>query len=293
MANPNSYKYQKRRLRSSYVSVVISITLVLLLLGILGILLLNTKKVSDHFKEKMYISVYLINDASPAKQKKLEKWLQLDERVKKVSFVSRDDEMKRLAKELGDDFTVLNGVNPLLNKLEVVLKATFVTPEAMESLNTAITKKNSIVSYTHYDKPLLKVMTENTKKISLILLILSGILAFIAVMLINSSIRLAIYAKRFTIKTMQLVGATKSFIRKPFIYTNIVLGIFGALIANSLLALGVYYLSNKFPELNLLSDYKMLLVLFGSIILAGIFITVFSTFFATKRFLKLKTADLY
>ena len=292
MANSDSYKYQKRRLRSSYISVVISITLVLLLLGILGVLLLNTKKVSDHFKEKMHISVYLNNDTSPAKLKKLEKWLQLDERVKNVSFVSRDDEMKRLAKELGDDFTVLNGVNPLLNKLEVALKAAFVTPKAMDSLNKVIAK-NSIVSYTHYDKPLLKVMTENTKKISLILLILSGILTFIAVMLINSSIRLAIYAKRFTIKTMQLVGATKSFIRKPFIYTNVVLGIFGALIANSLLGIGVYYLANKFPKLNLLSDTKMLLILFGLVILAGIFITVFSTFFATRRFLKLKTADLY
>jgi len=292
MANQHTQKYHKRRLRSSYISVIVSITLVLLLLGILGVLLLNTKKVSDHFKEKMLISVYLKDDASTAKQKKLEKWLHLDKRVRGAKFISKEAELKRLEKELGDDFTVLNGVNPLLNKLEVSLKANFVTPVEMEALNKKL-EKNSIVSYTHYDKPLLKLMTENITKISFILLILSGVFTFIAIMLINSSIRLAIYAKRFTIKTMQLVGATKSFIRKPFIYTNMFLGIIGALIANTLIGIGLFYLSSKFPELNLLGDVKMLLMLFGIIILAGIIITVFSTYIASQRFLKLKTAELY
>jgi cell division transport system permease protein len=136
-------------------------------------------------------------------------------------------------------------------------------------------------------------MTENIAKISFILLILSGVFTFIAIMLINSSIRLAIYAKRFTIKTMQLVGATKSFIRKPFIYTNMFLGVLGALIANALIGVGLFYLNTKFPELHLLGDIKMLLLLFGIIILAGIIITVFSTYIASQRFLKLKTAELY
>jgi len=292
MANQHSNNYQKRRLRSSYASVVVSITLVLLLLGILGVLLLNTKKVADHFKEKMLISVYLKDNSDAAKQKKLEKWLQLDESVKQVAFVSKEKELKRLEKELGDDFTVLNGVNPLLNKLEVAIKADFVTPEKMATLNAKL-EKNAIVSYTHYDKPLLKVMTENIKKISFVLLILSGIFAFIAIMLINSSIRLAIYAKRFSIKTMQLVGATKSFIRKPFIYTNMFLGIVGAIIANGLIGLGLFYVSQRFPELNLLADIKMLLILAIIIILAAIIITVLSTTLATRKFLRLKTADLY
>lgn len=292
MANQDSQKYHKRRLRSSYVSVVVSITLVLLLLGILGVLLLNTKKVADHFKEKMIISVYLNNNTNTVKQKKLEKWLQIDNRVNKVSFVSKEKELKRLEKELGDDFTVLNGVNPLLNKLEVSLKANFVTPEEMAKLNKKL-EKNDIVSYTHYDKPLLKLMTENITKITFILLILTGIFVFIAIMLINSSIRLAVFAKRFTIKTMLLVGATKSFIRRPFIYTNMALGLLGAVLSSLLLGSGLYYLSQKFPELNLFSDVKILVILFGLIILAGLLITALSTFWATRRFLKLKTADLY
>lgn len=145
-----------------------------------------------------------------------------------------------------------------------------------------------------YDKPLVGLLTENVKKISLYILIASGIFTFIAFLLINSSIRLSIYSKRFIIKTMQMVGgATKMFIRRPFIWTNVKLGMLGALIAIGVLAASLYYLDQNFPELQLFEDYQTLGMLFGAIFILGMLISLVCTFFATQRFLNLRTDDLY
>lgn len=285
-------KYQKRRLISSYFSVVISISLVLFLLGLLGLLVLNTKKVADHFKEQIALTIYLKDNAKEVEINQLRKSLSLAEYTKTAEFISKEQAAEEHSAAIGEDFMEFLGYNPLQNSIDVYLNADFVTPELMEEIYTEISSKN-FVDEVIYDKPLIALLNDNVKKISFWILVISGIFTFIAVLLINSSIRLAVYSKRFIIKTMQMVGATKRFIRKPFILKSVRLGIIGALLA--LIGMGVvlYYLNATFPELQLMEDYLLLIALFSGILFMGIFITWVSTFFATQRFLNLRTDELY
>ncbi len=285
-------KYQKRRLISSYFSVVISIGLVLFLLGLLGLLVLNTKKVADHFKEQIAMTVYLKDTAKEVEIEQLKKSLAMAEYTKTSTFISKEDAAEAHSKEIGEDFMEFLGYNPLQNSIDLYMKADYVSPEQIDEIAEDLTSKN-FVEEVVYDKPLIALLNDNVKKISFWVLVISGIFTFIAVLLINSSIRLAVYSKRFIIKTMQMVGATKRFIRLPFILKSVKLGVIGAVLALIGMGIVLYYLNKSFPELELLSDVKILFALFFGILLMGIFITWASTFFATSRFLNLKTDELY
>ncbi|TYP77155.1 cell division protein FtsX [Aquimarina intermedia] len=285
-------KYQKRRLISSYFSVVISISLVLFLLGLLGLLVLNTKKVADHFKEKIALTIYLKNSAKEIEIKQLEKTLALAEYTKSTTYVSKDEAAEAHSKEIGENFMEFLGYNPLQNSIDVYLKADFVDATKMEEITASITKKD-FVDEVIYDKPLISLLNDNIKRISIWVLLISGIFTFIAVLLINSSIRLSVYSKRFIIKTMQMVGATKKFIRRPFIWKSVRLGMIGATLALIGVGIVLYYLNETFPELALLNDYYLLAILFAGIFGMGVLITWISTFFATQRFLNLRTDELY
>lgn len=285
-------KYQKRRLISSYFSVVISISLVLFLLGLLGLLVLNSKKVADYFKEQIAITVFLKDSAKEVEITQLEQSLALAEFTKSATFVSKEDAAREHQETLGENFIEYLGENPLQNSIDVYILADFVTPQKMEEITNDLKSKN-FVDEVIYDKPLIAQLTENVSRISFWILVISGIFLFIAVLLINSSIRLSIYAKRFTIKTMQMVGATKKFIRKPFVWKSVRLGIVGAVVAMIGMGLVLYYLNESFPQLHLLGDPIMLVTLFVFILLMGIIITWISTFIATQRFLNLRTDDLY
>jgi cell division transport system permease protein len=285
-------KYQKRRLISSYFSVVLSISLVLFLLGLLGLLVLNTKKVADHFKEKIALTVYLKDTAKEVEITQLKQSLSLAEYTKSAAYISKEQAAEEHSAAIGENFMEFLGYNPLQNSIDVYLLADFVSPEKLDEITTEILTKN-FVDEVVYDKPLIALLNDNVKKISLWVLIISGLFTFIAVLLINSSIRLSVYAKRFTIKTMQMVGATKHFIRKPFIWKSVRLGMIGATLAMIGMAVVLFYLNRSFPELELLKDKLLLGVLFGFIFLMGLFITWISTFFATQRFLNLRTDDLY
>jgi cell division transport system permease protein len=285
-------RYQKRKLISSYFSVVLSIGLVLFLLGILGLLVLNTKKMADHFKEQITISVFLKENAKEVEVDQLQKSLAMAEYTKLATYVSKEEAAEQHSEEIGENFIDFLGYNPLKNSIDVQLNADFVSPEQIEGIATEISKKN-YVDEVSYDKPLVGLLSDNVKKISFWILVASAIFTFIAVLLINSSIRLSIYSKRFIIKTMQMVGATKIFIRRPFLWTNIKLGMLGAVIA--LLALGgaLLYLNNNFPELNLFQDSTILILLFVGVFVLGVLISLISTYFATQRFLNLRTDELY
>jgi cell division transport system permease protein len=285
-------RYQKRRLISSYFSVVISISLVLFLLGLLGLLVLNTKKVADHFKEQIALTVYIKDTAKDVEIEQLKKSLALAEYTKSSVFVSKEDAAEAHSKEIGEDFMEFLGYNPLQNSIDIHMKADYVSSDQIDKIADDLNSKN-FVDEVVYDKPLISLLNDNVKKISFWILIISGIFTFIAVLLINSSIRLAVYSKRFIIKTMQMVGATKSFIRKPFIWQSVKLGIIGAGLALIGMAAVLYYLNNSFPELELLSDKKIIASLFIGIFIMGLLITWLSTFFATSRFLNLKTDELY
>ncbi len=285
-------KYQKRRLISSYFSVVISISLVLFLLGLLGLLVLNTKKVADHFKEQIALTIYLKDTAKEVEINQMQKSLSLAEYTKNATFVPKEEAAENLSVEIGEDFIDYLGDNPLQNSIDVYLKADFVTPELMDTITSEILSKG-FVDEVAYDKPLIALLNDNVKKISLWVLIISGIFTFIAVLLINSSIRLSVYSKRFIIKTMQMVGATKGFIRKPFIWKSIKLGMVGIVLAWIGMGIVIYYLNQTFPELLLLEQPLILAALFLFIFVIGVFITWLSTFFATQRFLNLRTDELY
>lgn len=285
-------RYQKRRLISSYFSVVISISLVLFVLGTLGLLVLNSKKVADYFKEQIAVSIFLKDSAKQVEIDQLQQSLAMAEYTKSAVFVSKEEAATEHQQVLGENFIEYLGENPLQNSIDVHIRADFVTPEKMDEITTEIKSKN-FVDDVIYDKPLIAQLTENVQRISLWLLVISGVFLFIAVLLINSSIRLSIYSKRFTIKTMQMVGATKRFIRRPFVWKSVRLGIIGALIAMIGMGTVLYYLDQNFPQLQLLSDDMLLAGLFLFILLMGIFITWISTFIATQRFLNLRTDDLY
>ena len=285
-------KYQKRRLISSYLSVVLSIGLVLFLLGLLGLLLLNAKKVADHFKEQVTVTIFLKDNAKDVEIKQLEKSLAMADYVKSTVFVSKEQAAEFMKAESGEDFMDFLGENPLKNSIDVNLKADFVTSEKLQIIADEATSKN-FVEDVSYDNDLVNLMNDNVKKISFWVLLLSALFTLIAVLLINSSIRLAVYSKRFTIKTMQMVGATKRFIRKPFILRSVKLGVIGAILALTGMAFVLYFVDKTFPELELLNKPILLIGLFAFIFLLGIFITWISTFFATQRFLNLNTDKLY
>ncbi|TQD38557.1 cell division protein FtsX [Haloflavibacter putidus] len=285
-------KYQKRRLISSYFSVVISIALVLFLLGLLGLLVLNTKKVADHFKEQIALSIYLKDTAKEVEINQLEKSLALADYTKSTNFVSKEEAAKAHSKEIGEDFMEFLGYNPLQNSIDVFFNADYVSEVKIAEISRDLQEK-SFVDEVIYDKPLISLLNENIKRISFWILVICGIFTFIAVLLINSSIRLSVYAKRFTIKTMQMVGATKGFIRRPFIWKNIKLGIIGAVLALIGMAAVLYYVNRGFPELHLLADKIILASLFAGVFILGLLIAWLSTFFATQRFLNLKTDELY
>lgn len=285
--------YQKRRLLSSYFWVVISIFLVLFLLGIMGFFILNSQQIADHFREQVPMSVYFKDSAQEVEMRQLEKSLQMADYTKSAVFVSAQQGADQLAAELGEDFIKnLDGFNPLPNSIDLRLNAAFVTDDDIEQIAKELSDKN-YVQEVQYDKPLVGLLNKNVKRITLWMLIIAGIFFMISFLLINSSIRLSVYAKRFTIKTMQMVGATKGFIRKPFIYTSIKLGLIGSIIAIIALVGVVYWVDDLIPELQIMDNYNMLAILFIGVLMFGILISLISTFFATTKYLNLRTDQLY
>ena len=285
-------KYQKRRLISSYFSVVISIALVLFLLGLLGMLVLNAKTIADNFKEQVVLTIYLNDSAKDVEIKQLQKSLAMSEATKSTNYVSKEDAAELMKGEFGDDFLENVGYNPLQYSIDVNLKADYVSQHYLDSIS-GLTLQKKFVEEVRYDKDLVNLMNDNVKRISLWILVASTLLSLIAFLLINSSIRLAVYSKRFIIKTMQMVGATKRFIRKPFIWRSIKLGMLGALLAIIGIAIVFYYVNKTFPEIGLLDNPILMIGLCVGVFLLGILITWISTYFATQRFLNLKTDQLY
>jgi cell division transport system permease protein len=284
--------YQKRRLASSYISVVISIALVLFMVGMLGLVLLKSTLVSNRVKEKVAITLFLKDKVSAKQIHSFKASIAEEAFTKRVVYTSKKQAARQYSKEIGEDFLTFLGENPLKNAIDVFLKADFVTPEKMQEIEMRFLK-NAFVADISYDKPLINLLTKNIQRISFWLLVISGFFGLVAIILINSSIRLSIYAKRFNIKTMQMVGATKSFIRRPFIWQGIKLGFIGAFLALIGLGLVIYHLDKFAPSLGLLKDYISLSYLVGGVLIAAFIITWLSTFFATQRFLNLQTDELY
>ncbi len=284
--------YPKKRVLNSYVSVVISITVVLLFLGVLGLFLLNTKNVASHFKEQIVMTVYLKDSAKDIEITQLQKKIQLDPATKKVQYTPKEEAAEQYSRDIGEDFLEFLGYNPLLNSLDIYFNANYVNTLSLTQTKNEI-ESADFVDEVVYDQPLVTLLDENIQKISVVLMICTVLFIGIALVLINSSIRLSIYSKRVIIKTMQLVGATKSFIRKPFIWSHLRLGILSSFLALLLLSFLLWEVNSRFPELEMLKQKKELMLVYGGILILGVGITSISTFFATQRYLNLKTDAVY
>jgi cell division transport system permease protein len=285
-------KFQKRRLISSYFSVVLSVFLVLFLLGMLGLFVINSKKLADDFKEEIAMTIFFDNEANDTIIKAFESELQTAPFVKSFDYVTKNEAAKQHTDIIGEDFMNFLGANPLQNSFDIHLKADYIVNDSIAKIESRF-RKNELISDIVYDKQLVNLVNDNIKKVSMWILIISGFLAFVAVLLINSSMRLSIYSNRFIIKTMQMVGATKSFIRKPFIWRSIKLGMIGAGLAIIALVATLYYINSTYPNLNILEEEFLTAAVLIGVLVVGIIITWLSTFFATQRFLNLRTDDLY
>ena len=285
-------KFQKRRLISSYFSVVLSVFLVLFLLGVLGLFIINSKKLSDNFKEEIAMTVFFKNEAKDSTLKAFGNELKTMKFVKSSVYVTKEAAAKQHTDIIGEDFMTFLGTNPLQNSYDIYLNAEYIDAVNIQKIERQL-RGNEMISDIVYDKQLVNLVNDNIKKVSMWILIISGFLAFIAVLLINSSMRLSIYSNRFIIKTMQMVGATKSFIRKPFIMRSIKLGIIGSILAIIALLGLLFYLQSNFPNLGILDNPIIIGGVLLSVLVFGILITWISTHFATQRFLNLRTDDLY
>ena len=284
--------FQKRRLISSYFSVVLSVFLVLFLLGILGLFIINSKKLANDFKENIAMTVFFKNEANDSIMKNFGAELKSSPFVKTYTYVTKEVAAKEHTDIIGEDFMTFLGENPLQNSYDIHLKGDYVIKDSIAKIETGL-RKNTMISDIVYDKQLVNLVNDNIKKVSMWILIISGFLAVIAVLLINSSLRLSIHSNRFIIKTMQMVGATKSFIRKPFVMRSIKLGMIGAGLAVLALIGVLIYVETSFPNLGILQDKAMIGLVLVTVLGIGILITWLSTYFATQRFLNLRTDDLY
>ena len=285
-------KFQKRRLISSYFSVVLSIFLVLFLLGILGLFVINSRRLSDNFKEEIAMTVFFKNEANDSVVDAFKEQLKTEKFVKSSVYVTKEEAAKNHKDIIGEDFMEFLGMNPLQNSFDIYLNSEYINTESIRKIESTF-RMNEGISDVVYDKQLISLVNDNIQKVSLWILIICGIFAFIAVLLINSSMRLSIYSNRFIIKTMQMVGATKSFIRKPFIWRSVRLGIIGSILAIVALAGVLYYLDVNYPDLEVLAQPELIGAVLLGVLLVGILISWISTFIATTRFLNLRTDDLY
>ena len=288
----NFDKFQKRRVITSYVSVVLSVFLVLFLLGMLGLFIINSKRLSDNFKEDIVMTVFFKNEAVDSTFTAFDAEMKAAKFAKDFKFVSKDDAAKQHKEVIGEDFMEFLGTNPLYNSYDIHLKADYVTNPGFSKVESQI-RANPMVADVVYDKQLITLVNDNIKKVTFWVLLVSAIFAVISFLLINSSLRLSIYANRFIIKTMQMVGATKAFIRKPFITRSIILGIIGSVLAVLVLIGVLFYINTHFPALEIFKDIELTIAVLVGVLALGILITWISTYFATQRFLNLRTDDLY
>lgn len=284
--------FQKRRLISSYFSVVLSVFLVLFLLGILGLFIINSKKLANDFKENIAMTVFFKNEANDSIVKSFDQQLKTSPFVRSHKYVTKEAAAKEHTDIIGEDFMTFLGENPLQNSYDIHFKGDYVVNDSITKIEAQL-RKNTMISDIVYDKQLVNLVNDNINKVSMWILIVSSFLAVIAVLLINSSLRLSIYSNRFIIKTMQMVGATKSFIRKPFVMRSIKLGMIGAGLAVIALLGVLFYIDNNFPLLGIFNDKGSITLVLIGVLAIGIVITWLSTYFATQRFLNLRTDDLY
>lgn len=288
----NHEPYTNRKIRTNHATIVISITLVLFLLGLLGMIVLHARKLSDYVKENIGFSIIIKEGVKESAIFEMKKRLDLQPYVKSAEYITKERAAEIFSEELGEDFVGFLGFNPLLPSIDLRMKAEYTNPDSVRKIESALLLLDE-VKEVDYHRPLLDQINRNVNRISMILLGFSAVLLLISVALINNTIRLAIYSKRFLLRSMQLVGATRGFIQRPYLWKGLAQGFISGLLAIGLLMVVMFFALREMPELVEIQDIILLLILFGVVLFLGIVISWLSTYFAVRRFMRMKTDLLY
>ena len=291
MKNKESKLIQKR-LRSSYATSIISISLVLCMLGIIGILLLTAHRIGQYVKENVGFSVFLKEQAKEADIYRLQKTLDAESYVRSTRYLTKDDAAKEFSEELGEDFSGFLGYNPLAASIEIRLAARYANNDSIQLIEKQLQSFDEVKEVS-YQKSMIHILNENIKKISLFIFAFSALLFVIAVSLINNTIRLSVYSRRLLIRTMQLVGATNTFIRRPFLLRSALQGMCSAFIAMVILVLSLYWMGEQVEDIISVNDVQIIGGLFLIVFFLGITLSWISTYFAVNKYLNIKTDELY
>ena len=291
MSEKNS---SKRRVAGSYAMSLVSITLVLFLLGLFAIFVMHARKLSNHIKENIGFEIVMNSDVKVANIYQLQKELEAMPAVKSTEYITKDEALARLSKDLGEDFLewLGNDANPLLPSIDVRFKAAYANTDSIALVEAQI-REYTDVKEIYYQKSLIDLINQNIGKIATVLMVVSLILLVIAIALIRNTIRLSIYAKRFLVRSMQLVGATESFIRRPFLKSGVLQGFIGGLLADLMLVGILYVALKRIPDLALIQDKMMVAIILGGVVVLGVVLAWFSTRSALDKFLKANLDKLY
>jgi len=282
----------KKRIFKSWITSLISISLVLTMLGLLGIILVNGRQLSDYVREKIGFTLVLNDNVKPANIKKLQENLNKSKFVKSTRYIDKETASKELTEQLGEDFTGFLGYNPLFESIEVKLYANYTNADSLRLLEKKFLTYPQ-VKEVYYQKDLVQIINENINKITFFVLIISALLTVIFIALINNTIRISVYSQRFTINTMQMVGATNSFIRKPFLKQSLLMGIYGSIVANIILFIGIYLYRNELQGLISSDVIYPTGIVFAGIFFLGLLFSYLSTFFAVNKFLGMKFDEMF
>jgi cell division transport system permease protein len=284
----------KSRVAGSYFLSLMSIALVLFLLGLFALLMMHAQKLSNHLKENIGFEIVMNSNVKEDNILRLQQELEAMPSVKSTEYIPKEEAIRRLSEDLGEDFLqwLGNEENPLLPSIDVRFNADWANNDSLTIIQAQLLK-NKDVKEIYYQKSLVDLINQNVNRIGIALMVASLILLIIAITLIRNTIRLSIYSKRFLVRSMQLVGATPAYIRRPFIRSGVLQGFFGALLADAFLALLLYGLTKRLPELTFVQDYTIIIGIFVGIIILGILLGGLSTRLALRKYLHADVDRLY
>ena len=285
-------KSLNRKIVSSSVSVIISLSLVLFVLGLLSLFLINAQRLTNYVKENIGFSIMIKENIKEIELIEFNKILDGESFTKSTEFISKEEATKDLENELGEDFVSFLGFNPIMASIDVKLNSNYANNDSLNNISRQL-QKNKIVHEVYYQKNLIETLNNNIRKISFFLLVVSLILFFIAFALINNTIRLSVYSKRFIIRTMSLVGAESQFIQKPFLINGVYQGLYSAIFAIFLLIGSIQLIQKETANILNINDLQIIGIVFIVLFCSGVIISVASTFFAVRRFIYSNEGELY
>ena len=285
-------KSLKRKIISSSTSVVVSLSLVLFVIGLVTLILINAQRLSDYVKENIGFTVMLKDNTPEIEIIKLQKEIEISDFTKSIMFITKERATKELKKELGEDFVKFLGYSPLLSSIDIKLNAAYANNDSLKKISTELKTKPAVFD-AYYQEDLVKKLNSNVKQLSLFLLVFCILLFFIAFVLINNTIRLSVYSKRFLIRTMKVVGSTDKFIQKPFLIKGVYQGVYSSIFAVFMLIGAIHIAQENSTNMLSLEDLKVIGLIFIFVFVSGLTLSLFSTLFAVKKYIQLKEKDLF